>query len=286
MLTNDTLPDYLLTRADDVRTALFELTHPESLVLVRDATDREIAVLVMGADKQTGFFFWRPRDYAGSDFGSKEQKEALVGTVFHFSATGYGGVRIHFRVPRPQLIRFDDGSAAFMSAIPERLYRVQRRGIFRALTIGAVRAGGRCQVDEKSPILRFTVRDISVEGVGLRFPLRVGELPGKGSILKQVELDFGDWGSLRADIAVRNVYPVSGQPELRRAAESVAVADGALSEAEAQAEAEAEIAANNATSDGLPPESHVGATFLKLSGRDEIWLQQVVWRLEKNRKPN
>jgi hypothetical protein len=249
---------------------------------VRDATDREIAVLVLGADKQTGFFFWRPRDYAGADFGSKEYKDNLVGTVFHFSATGYGGVRIHFRVPRPQLIRFDDGSAAFMSAIPERLYRVQRRGIFRALTMGAVRAGGRCQFDEKPPIVRFTVRDISVEGVGLRFPLRVGELPTAGSVLKQVELDFGDWGSLRADIAVRNVYAVSGQPELRRAAESLAVADGA----ETEGGEEAEIEAGSPAADGLPPESHLGATFLKLTGRDEIWLQQVVWRLEKNRKPN
>ena len=55
-------PEFLLTRPEDMRSALFELTHPDSHILVRDAADREIAVLILGADKHTRQFFWRPRD--------------------------------------------------------------------------------------------------------------------------------------------------------------------------------------------------------------------------------
>ena len=32
---------------------------------------------------------------------------------------------------------------------------------------------------------------------------------------------------------------------------------------------------------GEPPVSHLGAIFLNLDARQENWLQQVVWRLEK-----
>ena len=41
-------PEFLLTRPEDMRAALFELTHPDSHILVRDAADREMAVLVLG----------------------------------------------------------------------------------------------------------------------------------------------------------------------------------------------------------------------------------------------
>lgn len=105
-------PEFLLTRPEDMRAALFELTHPDSHILVRDAADREMAVLVLGADKQTRQFFWRPRDYAGADFEQTDSMGLLSGTTFHFHATAYGGVQIRFRVARPEVIHFDDGSAA------------------------------------------------------------------------------------------------------------------------------------------------------------------------------
>ena len=87
-------PEFLLTRPEDMRSALFELTHPDSHILVRDAADREIAVLILGADKHTRQFFWRPRDYAGADFEQSDSMGLLSGTTFHFHATAYGGVQI------------------------------------------------------------------------------------------------------------------------------------------------------------------------------------------------
>ena len=70
-----------------------------------------------GADKHTRQFFWRPRDYAGADFEQSDSMGLLSGTTFHFHATAYGACR-SFRVQRPDVIHFDDGSAAWCRPSP------------------------------------------------------------------------------------------------------------------------------------------------------------------------
>ncbi|EHK65697.1 flagellar brake protein [Achromobacter arsenitoxydans] len=261
-------PEFVLTRPEDMRSALFELTHPDSHILVRDAADREIAVLILGADKQTRQFFWRPRDYDGADFEQSDSMGLLSGTTFYFNATAYGGVQIRFRVQRPEVIHFDDGSAALMSAFPDRLARIQRRKMFRASMISsASRCSASWQPDPAKKPVGFSVRDISVDGVGLRAGLAVGELPASGAVMEGVELDFGELGKLSADLEVRNVYPVSGQP---------------MGAPEAADDGEPK----HVSLTGEPPVSHVGALFLNLNARQENWLQQVVWRLEKGAQRN
>ncbi|ARP90908.1 flagellar brake protein [Bordetella genomosp. 9] len=270
--------DFLLTRPEEIRSAIFELTHQESHVLVRDAGDRETAVLVLGIDRQTGHFFWRPRDYAGSDFASNDSRGLRVGTVLQFHGNGYGGVQIHFRVPRPELVRFDDGSAAFVSPLPERVSRIQRRKLFRASIVGtSMRCAAQWRPTPALKPILFTIRDISVEGIGLRAERPVAELPERGSIMEDVYLDFGDFGNITTDLEVRNVIPLGGQ----------APADGAAGPHEGTPA--------DAAGPGAPPAqprrilgadkplSHIGAVFVALSGRQEAWLQQVVWRLEKAR---
>jgi len=256
-------PEFLLTRPEDMRSALFELTHPDSHILVRDAADREMAVLVLGADKQTRQFFWRPRDYAGADFEQSDNMGLLSGTTFHFHATAYGGVQIRFRVQRPEVIHFDDGSAALMSPFPDRLARIQRRKMFRAsLATGPGLCQATWQPDAKQKPYRFTVRAISVDGVGLRVELAVPILPERGTVMEDVQLDFGDLGKFSANLEVRNVYPISGQPMI-------------------QPDSPDEPAPKHVSLTGEPPMSHVGAVFLNLDARQENWLQKVVWRLEK-----
>jgi len=261
-------PEFLLTRPEDMRSALFELTHPDSHILVRDAADREMAVLVLGADKQTRQFFWRPRDYAGADFEQSDNMGLLSGTTFHFHATAYGGVQIRFRVQRPEVIHFDDGSAALMSPFPDRLARIQRRKMFRA---SLVTGAGQCQAswrpDAKTKPFQFTVRDISVDGVGLRAALAVPALPERGTVMEDVQLDFGELGKLSANLEVRNIYPISGQPMI-------------------QPDSPDDAAPRHVSLTGEPPMSHVGAVFLNLDARQENWLQKVVWRLEKGAQRN
>lgn len=261
-------PEFLLTRPEDMRSALFELTHPDSHILVRDAADREMAVLVLGADKQTRQFFWRPRDYAGADFEQSDSMGLLSGTTFHFHATAYGGVQIRFRVQRPEVIHFDDGSAALMSPFPDRLARIQRRKMFRAsLITGAGQCQASWQPGPKAKPFQFTVRDISVDGVGLRVALAVPELPERGTVLEDVQLDFGELGKLSANLEVRNIYPISGQPMI-------------------QPDSPDDAAPRHVSLTGEPPMSHMGAVFLNLDARQENWLQKVVWRLEKGAQRN
>lgn len=261
-------PEFLLTRPEDMRAALFELTHPDSHILVRDAADREMAVLILGADKETRQFFWRPRDYAGADFEHSDSMGLLSGTTFYFNATAYGGVQIRFRVQRPEVIHFDDGSAALMSPFPERLARIQRRKMFRAsLIASASRCHATWQASPREKPCSFTVRDISVDGVGLRAGMEAGALPQRGTVMENVQLDFGELGRISANLEVRNVYPVSGQPMMQGASPG-------------------EAAARHVSLTGEPPVSHLGAVFLNLDARQENWLQQVVWRLERGAQRN
>jgi c-di-GMP-binding flagellar brake protein YcgR len=273
--------DFLLTRPEEVRSAVFELTHQDCQVLVRDAADRETAVLVLGIDKQTGHFFWRPRDFAGSDFATNDSRGLRVGMVLQFHGNGYGGVQIHFRVPRPELVRFDDGSAAFVSPLPERVTRIQRRKLFRASIVGtAVRCAGQWRPDAAVKPILFAIRDISVEGIGLRVNRPALELPPAQTVMKEVYLDFGDFGNITTDLQIRTVIPLSGQPlGPQAAAGSADIATGT----DAAVSAISTPAAARPGLSGQDPLTHIGAVFAALSGRQEAWLQQVVWRLEKVR---
>jgi flagellar brake protein len=268
--------DFLLTRPEEIRSAVFELTHQDCQVLVRDAADRETAILVLGIDKQTNHFFWRPRDFAGSDFATNDTRGLRVGMVLQFHGNGYGGVQIHFRVPRPELVRFDDGSAAFVSPLPERVSRIQRRKLFRASIIGtAVRCAGQWRPDTSVKPILFSIRDISVEGIGLRVERTAAELPGADTVMEDVYLDFGDFGNITTNLQIRTVIPLSGQPLPQTAAAS---AEGQGDAADASAAPTARRGLS-----GQDPLTHIGAEFVALNGRQEAWLQQVVWRLEKAR---
>ncbi len=261
-------PEFQLSRPEEIRSALFELTHPDSHTLVRDAADREIAVLVLGVDKHAGVFFWRPRDFDGADFDKSDSLGLLTGTNFQFNATAYGGVQIRFNVQRPEVIHFDDGSAALVSPYPHHVTRIQRRKMFRAsLTTATFRCTASWTGEGRKTVM-FSLRDISVDGVGLRAELGVVDLPERGSILEGVQFDFGEFGKLRANVEVRNVYPISGQRKSDTPPSTVdlPVATGT---------------ANVAAPAGEIPLSHIGAVFTNLDARQETWLQQVVWRLER-----
>ena len=275
--------DSILTHPADIRAALFELTHPDCHILVRDPADRHTAVLMLGVDKQTEHFFWRPRDYAGTDFEHKGPGKLHAGMVLHFQARGYGGVQMHFRVPRPELVPFDDGSAALVSPFPERMSRIQRRKLFRALVSGpALRCSGHWRPASAAPPLPFTLFDVSVEGVGLRVQAAVADLPQPGAAMRDVYLDFGEFGNMTATLQVRTLIPLSGQP-LDKRDDTPTPESQALHEDGTAAPAAVSSAPQAGLRDNEPPLSHIGAAFAGLDGRATTWLQQVVWRLEKAR---
>jgi c-di-GMP-binding flagellar brake protein YcgR len=155
-----------------------------------------------------------------------------------------------------------------MSPFPERLARIQRRKMFRAsLIASASRCNAAWQASPQDKPHHFAVRDISVDGVGLRAGVEVGALPERGAVMENVQLDFGELGKISASLEVRNVYPVSGQPMV-------------------QAGDPGDAAPRHVSLTGEPPVSHLGAIFLNLDARQENWLQQVVWRLERGAQRN
>lgn len=294
----DNDPGFWLHRPEDVRAALFELTHPDSHVLVRDAGDRELAVVIRSIDRGTQTFTWAPRDYAGSDF-SENERGVPPGEVFDVLGNGYSGVRIRFRIPRPELVREDDGTPVLLSPFPERLARVQRRRSFRAQATPASlpRAFARWTPADGGRPVEFRIRDLSIDGIGLRSSLPVADLPEPGTILEDVTLDFGDAGTLVTTLEVRNAYALGRQDEAKpdetgsgspaqgalpaTSAVSAAVPASAAASISASAPAPGTAPARRAS--GASPLSHLGAVFVDLSPREETWLQQIVWRLEKQR---
>ena len=268
-------PEFLLLQPEDIRAALSELTHPDSHILVGEAPEREVAAVILGVDSKTGFFFWRPRDAGGNYFAHQCHANRFAGAVYHFAATGYGGVQIHFRVPRPEAITFEDGSLTLVSPLPERMSRVQRRKMFRAqLEHSPVRCTAAWRAAGATQTLHFWLRDISIEGVGLRCASKMGDLPRRGELMRSVKLHFGELGTLNVDLVVRNRYPVAGQvlvlpPVAAGAATSASFPSG--------------VTTPESSIHTLETESHLGAVINNLSSRDEVWLQQMVWRLEKMR---
>lgn len=240
----------LLLQPAEIRAALLELIHPDSRIMLRDSLDHEVQVVLVGVDRMTGGFFWRPRERADLPGGLPDRIGMLTSTAVHFAATGYDGVRMHFRAPLPQIVTFADGSVTYFSPLPERLSRVQHRNMFRTtLAHCPVRCSAAWMPPSMAHALHFIVHDISVEGVGLRSTCGIEQLPKRGELMRNVRLTFGTSGSLTVDLDVRNV--------------------------------------SSRTDDADPAQdaSHLGALIIGLDIRDQVWLQQMVWRLEKLNPP-
>ena len=252
---NDSYPDHVLTRTDDIQAALFELGHPDSRIIVHTVADQEIAVELLALDAQAQCFYWRPRDYASADFAGDDHHALLVGSVFQFQAQGYSGVQIRFRVGRPQIVRADDGTPALVSTFPEHLTRIQRRSTFR-VQMHNTRVEGTAlwQAEQQATPHTFTIHDLSVDGAGLRTEMLVESLPAYGEIIKDVTFDFGNRGSMIADLEIRNVFPIGKQ-----------------------------LPAEQITKSTPPPLSHLGGRFVNMDAKQQTWLQQLVWALERAR---
>lgn len=273
-------PDYWLSSPEDIRAALFELMHPDSHIVVRDPAERELAVQLLAIDKSTRSFFWLPRDYEGSDFAENDTRGLMAGTVFDVIGHGYSGVQIRFRISRPEVVRLDDGRSALWSGFPERLARIQRRRSFRAqVQVSGSQPG---IVARWTPAAlaaetyTFNIRDISIEGIGMRCNALLSDLPAPGETMKDVTLDFGDAGTLRTSLQVRNAYALGRQP-------GQPLPDGSTPHVDPALEGVKPPMAKSQTHGAHPPLTHLGALFVDLDARQETWLQQVVWRLEKQR---
>ncbi|OZI35146.1 hypothetical protein CEG14_08535 [Bordetella genomosp. 1] len=111
----------LLRRADEIRTALGELMHPDTDAYAHDGQGNEWPVLVLGTDWQTKLLFWRPRDLAQLD-QAPGGRALLGGTqAVEMHAARSDGSRVQLHLGRPQVVRFSDDSLAMVSDFPAEL---------------------------------------------------------------------------------------------------------------------------------------------------------------------
>jgi len=258
-------PKYTLTTVDDIQAALFELGHADSRITVRNAADQEFTVEILALDNITRRFYWRPRDYAGADFANTNPQQWLVGSTFRFQADGYGGVQIHFRVNKPQIVRTYNGSPALVSPFPDQLKRIQRRNAFRVQVANTrLIATATWQPDLTCAPLTFQVRDLSIDGIGMRANQPISSLPSVGSHMQHLALNFGKHGDMLVDLVVHNLYPLGRQEE-----------EGGEEEGEEQPFADVILLDVSL--------SHLGGRFVGLDARQKSRLQKIVWAIEKTR---
>jgi len=208
--SNNSILAHTLKHVRDIQAALFELCHADSLVTMHNGAGRQVAVEVLALNHATQHFFWRPRDYAGSDFAGADSQGVLAGSTFYFEARSYGGVQISFQVDRPHVVRADNGTPALCSCFPAQLVRIQRRGAFRVTLNDTYLCASALWRDEVEPFLpmKFRVRDLSINGIGLRIDRPPAALPKPESLMRRVTLDFDKHGTMQVDLAVHNLYPL------------------------------------------------------------------------------
>jgi len=255
-------PNHMLTAVDDIQSALFELGHADSRITVRNAVDQEVAVEILALDNAHRHFYWRPRDYAGANFTSADSQSLFVGSTFRFQADGYGGVQVHFRVNKPKMVRADDGSPALRSPFPDQLKRIQRRSAFRVqIPNSSLVATAVWQPDLACTPMAFHIRDLSIDGIGMRGNHPIATLPEIGTCMQGLALNFGKYGEIVVDLVVHNRYPLSKQNDEADESDAAAIYPSYP---------EASL-------------SHVGGRFIGLDTRQETRLQKIVWAIERSR---
>ena len=111
----------LLRRSDEIRTALGELMHPDTVAHACDGHGNEWPVLVLGTDWQTKLLFWRPLDLAEVEKAAGGR--ALIGgtQAVELRASRPDGCRVQLHLGRPHVVRFGDDSVTMISEFPAEL---------------------------------------------------------------------------------------------------------------------------------------------------------------------
>lgn len=154
---------------------------------------RQIVTQLLDVDSRNARFVF--------DAGSvPEDNRALPGARQLVFRSLPGGIRTEFATLGASSIVFE-GRPAFEAAFPALLYYVQRREFFRVQTpvLDPYTANGP-YADGGS--FRLELQDLSLGGVALKTgDARFGSLES-GTLLRDVTLELGDFGSLRMDLEI------------------------------------------------------------------------------------
>ncbi|MFM0199140.1 flagellar brake protein [Paraburkholderia fungorum] len=154
---------------------------------------RQIVTQVLEVDSRAARFIF--------DAGSVEaDNHALASARQLIFSSLPGGIRTEFTTLNADPIIFE-GRPAFEASFPALLYYVQRREFFRVPTpvLDPYIASG---VYEDSGSFRLELQDLSLGGVALKTAdTRFGSLES-GTVLRDVTLQLGSFGTLRLDLEI------------------------------------------------------------------------------------
>lgn len=144
--------------------------------------------------------------------GSERVNQCLLKASHAYFVANPVGVRNQFMTSRIEQTTYQ-GRPAFVTRIPEKFVRLQRREFFRLTLPIARRIPCALRLGDEARKLELTVLDIGLGGVG--FEARGARLPVEiGQLVPGVTIDLGKFGSLRVDLEIR--YIRQPDPEARR----------------------------------------------------------------------
>jgi c-di-GMP-binding flagellar brake protein YcgR len=196
------LEDFRVTHPKVICDVLRQLmTRKDNITVDCNNSPHRIITRILAVNQAAGLFIYDGSTEHYLNRGLLDAEETF------FSAT-QDGIRIQFVTGRPEKYDFD-GEFSFCAALPQSLYRVQRREFFRAAAplvesycCNATLPDGRRVV--------WDIVDLSLDGLGLRTKdPTVGELELDTPLSKAV-LNFGRRGSVEADLKVTNVRNIRG----------------------------------------------------------------------------
>jgi c-di-GMP-binding flagellar brake protein YcgR len=137
--------------------------------------------------------------------GSEESNAKLLRSERNFFVCAPHGVKNHFVVGKVQETTFQK-RRAFVTKIPDRYTRLQRREFFR-LVLPITRRLPCTVTLADGKTMQLTVVDISIGGIGAEFPEDANPFEIKQKLLKS-KLELKGVGILEVDLIICNNHPV------------------------------------------------------------------------------
>lgn len=213
----------------------YTLTSPTEIAFILRQVQRSGSMVVVYFDQGQQFFLSAILEVDPTsnrlvlDYGSNEDaNRAAVNTRKFVVTTAVDKVKIQFELERLEQVEWG-GSAAFQTALPVSLLRLQRREYYRLSTPQndpvncIIPVLGR---DGKMQRIEVMVTDISGGGVGLLIPLSLLPLFAEGTQMASCLIDLPGEGAVTVNLVVRNTQETlsrAGTPQMRIGCEYVGI---------------------------------------------------------------
>ncbi len=166
-------------------------------VVFNEGSEMFLTVLLAIAEDQNQLIF----DWGGSE----ETNQKLLGSERNFFVCAPRGVKNQFLTGAVRETAHQ-GRRAFVTQLPKRYTRLQRRAFFR-LVLPLTRRPLCAVPQEKGKPLQLPVIDISIGGIAIESPSATPPF-GIGQRIPEALVEFKDGHSLKAELEVRNISPL------------------------------------------------------------------------------